>query len=214
MKNLEGVLLFFLMVTMVGCPSASRENLAGPDTLEISGPFSHIPSGMKFPQAVENFKRSIIKRYDVEGTDVSVGYDLYQESKVIAATVYVYPSPSIVSIGSSSHIVKTAQETLCLKEFDVRKWEISRAHPGAKLIQEKDVSSPVGRLGLPGKSAIFEYEDLFAGVRQSLLARVDLYCYVAGKWNVKYRFSYPATFNAMQDLSIFKEYLLWPEENP
>ena len=50
--------------------------------------FTHESSGFHFPPSVGSFARETVKRYDQQGRDVSVGYNLGQSA---AITVYVYP---------------------------------------------------------------------------------------------------------------------------
>ena len=126
------VLFALLSISLVGCPARPRP-LAQPQTILTEGSYTH-RSGMTFPLAVEGFRRSIVQRYDQEGLDVSAGYDLYDPSHKIAATVYVYPAPSLVSIGSPPEVVETAHARLAKNEFEARKREILQSHPWSRLI--------------------------------------------------------------------------------
>jgi hypothetical protein len=166
---------------------------------------------MMFPMTVGEFKRGSITRFDAKGFNVSVGYNLYQIPKAAVATIYVYPSPSIVSIGSPVNVVESARATLCQNEYEARKREIAGAHPGAKLLNEDVLASPKSGVIGKGKTATFEYEEVFAGVRQSLHSRLDMFCYIDGKWTVKYRFTYPVPFDAKHGLTKFIETVPWPK---
>src|SRR5260370_37322414 len=79
------------------------------------------------------------------------GYNLLAPGRAVAATVYVYPAPSLISIGSPSDVVASARATLCKTEFERRKGELIGAHPGARQIGEKDAPLPQGGPPLPGK---------------------------------------------------------------
>jgi len=209
MKALRCALIAGMSLLLLGCPSMRPKYLSQPASVDATGSYTHAASGMVFPDALGDFRRTSISRYDAEGLDVSAGYDLFAPPRVIAATVYVYPAPPLVSIGSPPEVVATARANLCQREFESRKQEILQSHPGAKLIEERAVS--VVRAGgtHSGRMAAFEYEDIFAHQRQPVAARVYLFCYVGGKWVVKYRFSYPKSFDASKDIEDFMRSLSW-----
>jgi hypothetical protein len=154
---------------------------------------------MTFPLAVEGFRRSIVQRYDQEGLDVSAGYDLYDPSHKVAATVYVYPAPSLVSVGSPPEVVETAHTRLAKNEFEARKQEILQSHPGSRLIEESDVLISHGAAKV-GKKATFEYNGLFASQHQNL--KSHLYMFNFGRWALKYRITYPQSFDATKDVEV------------
>jgi len=207
---LKIVIATLITAILAGCQTATTQYLTKPEMVEVAGPYSHAPSGMMFPLTVGEFRRGSITRYDARGFDVSVGYNLYQLPKAVAATIYVYPSPSIVSIGSPANVVESARSTLCQNEYEARKREVLGAHPGANLLTEDVIGSPNNGVAASGKSATFEYEEIFAGVRQPIHSRLDMFCYIGGKWTVKYRFTYPAAFDAKQELDMFIEKVPWP----
>jgi hypothetical protein len=153
-----------------------------------------------FPLAVEGFRRGVVQRYDQEGLDLSAGYDLYDPSHKIAATVYVYPAPLLVSIGSSPEVVAIAHARLAKNEFEARKREILQSHPGSRLIEESDVSISNGAGAKAGKMATFEYNGLFASERQALKSHLYMFNFVGGKWALKYRITYPQFFDATKDV--------------
>lgn len=196
-------------MSLAGCPSANTQYLVKPESIDVSGPYSHGQSGMMFPVTVGEFIRGTITRFDAQGLNTSVGYNLYQIPKAAAATIYVYPSPSIVSIGSPENVVESGRSTLCQNEYEARKREIISAHPGAKLLNEDVLASPKNGVIGTGKTATFEYEEVFAGVRQPLHSRLDMFCYINGKWTVKYRFTYPVTYDAKEDLAKFIVTVPW-----
>lgn len=204
------IIIPLIAMSLAGCPTANTQHLVRPETVEVNGPYSHSQSGMMFPIAVGEFIRGSITRFDAQGLNVSVGYNLYQMPKAVAATIYVYPSPSIVSIGSPVNVVESARATMCENEYEARKREIIGAHPGAKLLSEDVLASPNRGVIGAGKTATYEYEEVFAGVLQPLHSRLDMFCYIGGKWTVKYRFTYPAALDAKPDLAKFIETVPWP----
>jgi hypothetical protein len=213
MKLFKFITAIMMLLPILGCPTTSPHYLEQPKVIDTAGPFIHEKSGMTFPQTVNDFRRSSIRRYDAEGFDMSVGYDLFDSSRAIASTVYIYPAPQLVSIGSPVKVVASARANLCRGEFEGRKQEIVQAHPGAKLIGEKDVSLVQAGVIYTGKMATFEYEDIFINQRQTIEGRVYLFCYVSDKWVVKYRFSYPKRFDAENEIDGFLRSLSWTITN-
>src|SRR2546421_3121334 len=97
---------------LCGCPSVSTHPLAQPEKSEPRGPYVHSASGIVMPETVGNFKRGTILRFDAEGLDVGVSYNLNTASRHIAATVYVYPAPHVASIGSTAEVIAGARARL------------------------------------------------------------------------------------------------------
>ena len=164
---------------------------------------------MSFPASVGEFRRVTLVRYDADELDVSAGYNWGSQATEIVATVYIYPAPSLISIGSPPDVVASARTTLCNGEFERRKKEIVASHPGAMLISEGDVPTPQPGPTIPGKIASYEYEDAFQGVRQRLHSELYVYCYVGGKWAFEYRFTSPKDFPARDAISNFMAGLTW-----
>lgn len=204
------ITITLIALTLSGCPTIDTQYPMRTETIKANGSYSHGSSGMMFPVVVGDFARGSITRFDAEGLNVGVGYDLYQMPKVVAATIYVYPSPSIVSVGSPANVIESARATLCQNEYDARKREIVSAHPGARLLNESVLASPREGVSSAGKTALFEYEEVFVGLRQSLHSRLDIFCYIDEKWTVKYRFTYPAESDVKQDLANFIKTAPWP----
>jgi len=126
---------------LVGCPARSHP-LNQPQAIIADGALRHDKSGMTFPIAVGEFQRRVLQRYDQDGLDVSVGYNLYDSRRQIVVTVYVYPVPPLVSIGSPSETVTSARMLLTRNEFEARKREIMQPRLGARLIEDTETSIP------------------------------------------------------------------------
>ena len=106
---------------LAGCKPPQPTYLAQPEVIQAQGAYVHGPSGMTFPTTVGDFQRASITRYDAAGQDMGAGYNLLAPGWAVAATVYVYPAPSLISIGSPSDVVASARATLCKTEFERRK---------------------------------------------------------------------------------------------
>jgi hypothetical protein len=212
LSKLVAVLLV-IIVGLAGCQSTSPNSTSQPNNNEVAGSYTHQPSGMMFPQTLADFQRADIKFYDKEGLDMSVGYNIYLPPRMVVATFYVFPAPRLVSIGSPPNVVDTAKEIAVKSQFESTKQAILEAHPGAKLIDEKDTSILQAGGYQSGKMATFEYEDLFAQKRQLVQSMLYLFCYAGSNWSIEYRFSYPKSFDASKDIEDFMRSLSWTLTN-
>lgn len=194
---------------LCGCPSMHTRSLAQPERVAVRGAYVHSASKITMPESVAGFQREGITRYDADGLDVSGAYNLVTPSHRIAATVYVYPSPPLTSIGSPPDVVAGARAHLTEGEFARRKQEIQQAHQGAVLVEQRDVSRAESGQSYAGKLAIFEYEEVFAGSRMPVRARLYLFCYVGGMWTVKYRFTHPKGEDAGREIQEFIQKWSW-----
>lgn len=159
------------------------------------GVYVHV-SGMAFPSAVGAFRRTRIHQYDEAGRDVGVGYDYRTTDGRVAATVYVYPAPSLTSVGAADSAVAAARARSMKQEFEARKREIFGVTPDAGLVAEGDAVLRQGPASYAGRKAEFMLVRDFSGRRRRLASELYIFGYVGGKWIVKYRFSYPAEFDA------------------
>jgi hypothetical protein len=194
---------------LCSCQTTSLHYLAQPERLATQGGYVHPASQIALPENVGSFKRDTILRYDSNGLDISAGYNLVSASHRVAATIYVYPAPSLISIGSPAEVVAGARAQLTENEFARRKQEIQHVHPGAMLIEQRDTVRTERGQSYPGKLAIFEYEELFAGSRMAVRSRLYVFCYVGGKWAVEYRFTYPKDQDAEGVIQEFIQNLSW-----
>jgi hypothetical protein len=159
------------------------------------GVYVHV-SEMAFPPTVGPFRRARIHQYDEAGRDVSVGYEYRTAGGRIAAMVYVYPVPGLASTNSSAPVPAAVRAGLMKREFEARKREILSVTPDARLVAEGDAVLRQGGASYTGRKAEFMLERVFSGKRRRLASELYIFCYVGGKWIVKYRFSYPAELDA------------------
>jgi hypothetical protein len=170
---------------------------AGPD----AKPYVHSATGFRFPAIAGEFRRAQIEKYNSEGTDVGVGYNLYSADKQIAVTVFVYPAPPVQD---------SAKAATCAEQFRSVKSDIEHAHPGARLVQETALSSPMPDRRETGQKAVYDFSGSFAGVEQRLHSEADLFCYVSGPWFIAYRATAPAKLDYQPDLMRLQRLLTWP----
>lgn len=203
---MQKVLIVILTAALLaGCQTNSTQFLSNPERVEIAGSYTNAPTGMLYPIAADGFRRVSIIRYDTEERYISAGYDLYQPPEVIAATVFMRPSPPFTSFGSPADVVASAQSTLCENSYEARKAQILDAHPGANLLSEEPTGSTKSGPSTIGWSALYEYEEALAGVRQPVHSRLDMLCYINDEWTLTYRFTYPAALDATQQIDRFIE---------
>jgi hypothetical protein len=156
----------------------------------------HAPSGMVFPAVCGEFVRAATRDYDATGRDISVGYNLTVAAVPIAATVYVYPSPPVRSVGSPRRVTGTAKQQLAAAEFERAKREIMQAHEATVLLAEDRTERPNGGEVAPVWFAKFTYLEFFAGRVQPVESLLYVRCYASDEWTIKYRVTYPVGVEA------------------
>lgn len=201
-------IVILLSSLLAGCPARPRP-LNQPQVIFAEGAYTHERSGMTFPLAVGDFRRSLVQRYDQDGLDLSAGYDLYLTQQKIAVTVYVYPAPPLVSIGSPPGTVASARTFLAKSEFEARKREVLQSRSGARLTEDTEISVPIGGTFRVGRMATFEYQDQFAGQRQSPRSHLCMFNFVGGTWALKYRITYPASLEATREIDTILQGVPW-----
>lgn len=163
---------------------------------------------MTFPAQVGEFNRVRVYRYAADGSDESVGYNLYRRDAHVAATVYVSPSPGLtIGPGSQPETVLTAQALLGSAEFDRVQLGVESAHEGEALIEEGGTTHGE----ILGFRATYSFiSPNFAGRRNvQVKSEAYLFCYVGGRWSVKYRFTYPADQDVRAAIGAFMRDLPW-----
>ncbi len=196
-----------------GQPAATMQShyLKQPEPITVEGRYVHPRSKITIPETVAGFWRGAIVRYDSGDLDISAGYDLRSAARHIVATVYVYPAPRLVSIGSPPEVVAGARAHLAAGEFDRRKREVQQVHPGAQLVEQRDTVRMEGGQSYSGKLAVFEYDEVFAGSKMPLRSCLYVFCYVDSKWAIEYRFTYPKDQDAEKAIQEFIQKWNWHE---
>jgi hypothetical protein len=176
-----------------------------------TGVYVQAPTGMSYPEAVGDFQRVSVIRYKPDGSDESAGYNRVVPLQEIVMTVYVFPSPRLLSFGSPRDVIEDARNRLCTGHFKTIQNEVTTAHPDAVLLQEGPTSLVQGTAKHDGHFAAYKLTNQkFAG-RENVLARSDVYvfCYAGGKWTVEYRIDYPFEYDAGQEITDFMRDLTW-----
>src|SRR5947207_722313 len=104
------VVTSILALILAGCPSPQYRPGGVPAVAHDIA--AHKESGIPFPDQIGQLHRDAVKRYDNAGRDVSAGYNPTNASRPLVATIYIYPSPPITSIGSPREVIEEARSTL------------------------------------------------------------------------------------------------------
>ncbi len=134
--------LWLSVLAFLCLASCRRPAPRGAKELVAVGTYVHQPSGRRFPEQVGRFRRERILQYDADGRDVSIGYNLEELTRLIAATVYVYP--------------------LANRPFEMEIQDVQEAHDSSLLVFTRDVTLERGEYKLACRLARITYEEVFA----------------------------------------------------
>lgn len=204
MKRLTRTLAAALAGAALMSSAAAQEEVSVPR----GEAYIQAATGMTFPAQVGEFNRVSVYRYAADGTDESAGYNLYRRGAHVAATVYVYPSPELeIGPGSQPETVLAAQALLCSAQFDRVQLEIEGAYEGETLIEE---SGTMHDETLGFRAAYTFTSPNFARRRNvEVKSEAHLFCFVGGRWSVKYRFTYPVDQDVRAVIDAFMRDLAW-----
>jgi hypothetical protein len=184
MKTVRTIAALLFAMSICGCATIDRQS---PPLLP--GQVGHRESGIVFPETVAEFSRGEVKLYDAAGQDTSAGYNLAAPTNLVAITVYVYPGPRLISIGSPPDVVAAARKHLTDGHFEGVKGEVVKYHPSATAMSDQETGMTFRGRSLYGRTAAFKAEEVFAGRIQPIVTRAEVYAF--GKWIIKFRITYP-----------------------
>ena len=193
-------------------PAASAQ----PRSIERPGTIPHAAANAYFPERVGEFQRSDVVQYDETGDDVSASYNLVRGNDRLLISVYVYPAPRIGSAPGSGRSADVARANMCRQQItDVgRVIETQPQYRDARRIEDGSAAAVEG-LG-PGLNlrTVHSFTGPFSGRDQAVRSETNLYCYVAGRWLVKYRASSNAGFDVRDAIDSFIRSGPWPGRTP
>ncbi|HLD66373.1 MAG TPA: hypothetical protein VJA19_10030 [Pseudomonas sp.] len=187
MKHLCAVLLAFMIA---GCMNPPYQ----PQNIEVSGAYTQADTGIIFPPTSGIFRRVEMLRIDERASHIYVGYNSELIALPIIVSVYVYPGPQIISIGSPPEVIATARQKLLLDQQAEQKQGIVNAHPGGRLIAENAVTLLYSGQSVPGLRVDYEFHELFQGEVQKVNSA--LYLFDLGDSMLKFRISSPASVDS------------------
>jgi hypothetical protein len=183
----------------------------GLNVLHPVGSYTQIPTGMVFPESVGQFRRFNIIRYHPDGSDESAGYNEMTPMHEINMTVYIFPSPPILSFGSPRSVIDDTRIKFCQGQYETVQREVMGAHPDASPVEKREISRTQDGVTYAGHFASFDLTNAKFFGRTDVASRSEayLYCYVGGKWSVEYRVDYPRDFDASSSIASFINDLAW-----
>jgi hypothetical protein len=188
-------------------PAAAQEQVALPN-----GPYVQAASGMAFPLQAGPFQRlETATRYSPDGADESVGYRWTRKAGTVHATVYVYPSLSLANAGVARGGIDAARRELCNAQFAGVEHELQTVHPTATVLENGAATITQAGAAYAGRKLVFVVSgpSAFGKDHAPLRSEAYLFCYVGGRWSVKYRFTYPAALDAQHGIEDFMRDLVW-----
>lgn len=209
MKVLKGILLISFAFALISCRSIQPNS---PTPLHVNSVYKHARSEMDFPVTIGKFQRVQITQYSPSGDDVGIGYNLNNPASPVVATIYIYPAPGLVSIGSPPNVVGTAKTLLFQGHLNAVKSEILGAHPDAKIISEDDITLTTDEQPHKGRKVSFEYVSSFGGIQQDSLSQ--LYLFQKYNWMIKYRITFPKNSSWASEAEVIDllNKMKWPKK--
>ena len=186
-------------------PAAAQRNIERPGTI------AHGAAATSFPEQVEGFRRVAATQFDERGENIGVTYETASDADRVRLSVYVYPSMSVNGAPADS-----ARAQNCRAELDAAGAALTQVpqYRGVRRIEVGDAPAVegVGR-GL-GLHSVHSFSSDFLGADQEVRSETYLYCYVGGRWQVKYRISAPAGHDLQPAIESFIRSGPWPGRNP
>ena len=179
-----------------GCHSNPTTSPATTSTSPALDPqlyFIHEPSGIAFPKSLDGYVFAGQRQYNRQGTDVSFGWNRLDTITPMAATVYVFPAPSLISIGSPKGVVDEAKAKLFDQVWEQQIRSIMESHAPVMASPPETVTISYAGHTYTGRRQLFQYEQVFALERRQVTSSLYLFSFVNKKWSLKYRFTYPAS---------------------
>ena len=196
------------LIALAATACLSSSPAAAQGRIERPGTIPHEAAATAFPERVGEFRRINVVQYDAGGLDISAGYDLVWPGGSLTLTVYVYPASQP---GGGRDDVRN-----CRAEFESNTREIFAAPQYRDLRQGPTGRAPAVRGVDPELShrAEYTFEANFRGRSQRLASEYDLYCFVGGRWLVKYRATAPVGFPVSEAVEAFIRSGPWPGRRP
>jgi hypothetical protein len=211
LKKLAGPVLAVLALSggiIFGPNIATAQQL---QKVDVAGPYKHAPSGLTFPVAIGAFQRQGVLRAGDDRNEEVGNYTAIVSGARILANVHVLPAQELMSINSTGKKLP-ADDTLrgirnqfCQKQYESAFPTLSKLSPsGAHVLQEPTSFTHSGR-PYPGLKAyvVVSSPSAFGQSHPPLRSESHLFCFVGGRWYVRYGFTYPVSFDARAQVESF-----------
>ncbi|MGE0178474.1 MAG: hypothetical protein AB7O91_01475 [Sphingomonas sp.] len=163
---------------IVASPAAAQQ------VINESGPIAHGGADTAFPVTVDGFRRSRVVAYGPGRANMSASYSTMLDGLRLLVTVYIYPSAA-----GGDRIAN------CGTEFAGVGQAIVQAYGGARPIENGRAPAIAGALPELSLRSVHQVRMPFDGQIRDVRTESRLYCYVGGRWQVKYRASATADYS-------------------
>ncbi len=196
--------LVLIALALAGCqragPRPAASVYARAQQINITGTYHHPASGMDFPPAVGEFKRTSLVRYEEAGRNVSARYEIDSGVSRIVAVVYVYPAVPVAG---------SMRDERCASQLDAAGADLGRSHAGLHRVNNGEVTLDQEGGVHRGRRADFEYEEKLSLDTLPAVAQIYLFCRASDAWQLEYRFTRPRELNAAPIIDDFMHRLPW-----
>lgn len=184
------------LLALLAAPASAQ----GP--IDTPGTVTHRPAGAHFPARIGEFQRQSVRQYDPAGEDISASYWLVRGDDRLLVTIYVYPSDRVPVPGS--------REARCRAEFDGVSAAVVRNNATAREVGAATAPAVEGVAPALAHRSAYAMEAQFDGRRQPVRSEAYLYCFVGGRWQVKYRVTSNAGFDGSAEIERLIRTGPWP----
>ena len=187
-------------------PGLQAHTVAAQEKVENApDPFVHL-TGAAFPAWIGDFRRVSVYRYDDQGADMSIGYNLIRNGRKLAAvTFYIYPS--------YFRAAEADNAARCDRDFHEIVKSIEKQHEGVVPRRADAPRPPDGIIGTT-KFASYRYEEVFDTRPQPLRSDAWLSCRPHSDWLITYRASWPESNDVSSDVEQLLHAINWPHTLP
>lgn len=187
-----------MLPTLAGAATAQTE------VIDAGDPYVQRQTGFAFPARTGGAVRHQVIRYDADGADTGVGYQVTRGGRMVAyLSIFVYPAPSATTA--------SGRTAACAGLFAGIERDVTSHEPDARLIAETQIQAPTPVFRAGGTSASFTGGSArFDGRDQPVRERADLFCHAGGRWLVAYRVTSPAAVDATPEIEALMHALPWP----
>lgn len=196
------------LIALIAVGALPVAPVAAQGRIERPGTIPHEAARTAFPERIGEFRRVNAVQYDASGLDISAGYDLVRPDGRLHLTVYVYPARQ--QDGGSDNVRN------CRAEFEANTQQIFAA-PQYRGVQRGATGRAPAMRGVDPElshRAEYTFEMDVSGQRQRVASEYDLYCFVGGRWLVKYRATAPVGFPISEAVETFIRSGPWPGRAP
>ena len=170
--------------------------------IDESGTVTHRRADARFPERIGEFRRDSVRQFDPAGDDIAASYWLVRGEDRLLVTVYIYPAGRFGLPGSRAE--------QCAAEFEGVGAAIVQNNGSARRIDAGEPPPVEGVARGMTHRAGYRMEAEFDGRRQPVRSEAYLYCFVGGRWQVKYRVTSNAAFDGSADVERLIRTGPWP----